>query len=230
MMFRGVAWDKKAAEEEREKLSRRKDEIKKELDLLTGVPLYVVNEHRSEELLCLYEIQRNLKAEYDAIPKTEKGLRKSFKPCLGGIAEAIKDCRAAGRGVRVEIGNGLSDQRIAAFLYGELKLPPFKKKRKDSGKVTVTVDDTALKKTKMRFQEHTTLIDLILEHRRCNKLCSTYLNPERLLHPSDGRFHSHLKTFGTQTGRLSSSSDPDGYGGNMQNIDREFKWLFYPHE
>jgi hypothetical protein len=228
MMFRGVAWDEKSAKAEKEKLSARKDEIKKLLDQLCGVPLYVVKEHRSDALFVLYSLQRDLRVDYKAIPKTDRAERKAFKVVVDGIGAAIRDCVDDGRGRSYEIGDGLSDQKIAAYLYGTLKLPPFKKRRKDSGKVTVTVDDTALKKTKMRFPEHVELIDLILEHRRCNKLVSTYLNADKLLSPRDGRFHSHYKPMGTQTGRLSSGSDPDSHGGNSQNIDREFKWLFTP--
>ena len=228
MMFRGVAWDKEAAEKEREKLSARKDEIKRKLDERCGIHLYTVDEHRSDDLVSLYACQRAIKADYAAIPKTDRAGRKAFKTVVEGISLAIKDCVAEGRGKSYEIGDGLSDQKIAHFLYEVLELPAFKKRRKDTGKVTVTVDDTALKKTKMRRPIHSELIDLILEHRRCNKLCSTYLNPDKLLHPRDGRFHSHYKPFGTQTGRLSSSGDPDGYGGNSQNQDREFKWLFIP--
>jgi DNA polymerase I-like protein with 3'-5' exonuclease and polymerase domains len=228
MMFRGVAWDVESAAVAREKLNVRKDEIKKELDEIAGTHLYVIREHRSRELVILYSLQRDLRSEYQSIPKTDRVGRKAYKPCLDGIKDAIRECIEGGGGKVFEIGDGLSDQKIAAYLYETLKLPAFKKKRKDSGKVTVTVDDTALKKTKMRSPGHAKLIDLILEHRRCNKLCSTYLNPEKLLHPQDRRFHSHYKTFGTQTGRLSSSGDPDGYGGNSQNQDREFKWLFLP--
>lgn len=230
MLFHGVRWDKDEAEKVKVKLAKRKDEIKRELDSQAGVKLYTVTTHRSAELITLYEVQREIKATYNAIPKTDRQERKQYKAVVDGIGSAIRDCRDTGRGVEEEIGDGLSDQKIAAYLYGTLGLPPFKKKRKDSGKVTVTVDDTALKKTKMRHPEHIKLIDLIIEHRRCNKLISTYLNPDKLLSPLDGRFHSHYKTFGTQTGRLSSSSDPWDFGGNSQNQDREFKWLFLPDE
>lgn len=228
MMFRGVAWDREAAKLERVKLSARKDEIKQKLDARCGIHLYTITKHRSEDLQILYSCARDIRAEYKSIPKLDRTGRKAYRSVVDGIAEAIRECSDSGRGTTFEIGDGLSDAKIAYFLYEVLELPKHKKRRKDSGKVTVTVDDTALKKLKMFRPVHAELINLILEHRRCNKLCSTYLNPEKLLHPRDGRFHSHYKTFGTQTGRLSSSGDPDGYGGNAQNLDREFKWLMLP--
>lgn len=238
MLFDGVKWDRESAEKERNRLAKRRDEIKSGLDLLCGVRLYVINSHRSDELVCLYEIQRDLKRQYDEIPKTDRKARREFKPVVDGIAEAIRDCKLEGRHVSYEIGDGLSDSKIGEFLYGELKLPPAFKKRKDSGKSTITVDDTALKKIKLRNSNFDyarwnyvlihDIVNLIIEHRRCVKLISTYLNPDKLLSPTDGRFHSHYKTMGTQTGRLSSGSDPWSFGGNSQNIDRDLKWLYLP--
>jgi len=240
MLFEGVSWDKESAERERETLFERRAVLKSELDRLAGTPLYPTTRRRSELLRDLYARQRDLLAA-----RKRAGARSEAGRALGAdltdLRSRIRDVRNSDAAWDFEIGDGLSGPRLAAFLYGkeagQLGFPAHKKRRKETGRVTVTVDDVALQKLAQRYGDRPLptgrgvlldLIRLLREHRRVEKLISTYLNPEKLLSPTDGRFHAQYKPYGTQTGRLSSSSDPWGYGGNAQNIDREYKWLFLP--
>ncbi len=226
MLFDGVAFDRAAALAERERLDERKTELKLELDSRTGQRLYAVHRHRSQALLDLLDKQRHVRGAKKGLGRSDEGKRLGVE--LRAVQQELRDLRAAGGDVDLEIGAGLSDQRVASYLYETLKLPTARRRRKDSGKVTVTVDDLALQRLSMAYSAHRELIAAIREHRRCEKLVSTYLNPEKLCSPVDGRFHSQYKTFGTQSLRLSSGGDPWGFGGNAQNLDREYKWLMLP--
>src|SRR5229473_1850924 len=226
MLFDGVAFDVHSARAERERLDGRKTELKLELDSRTGQRLYAVHRHRSQALLDLLDKQRAIRAAKKGLGRSDEGKRLGVE--LRAVQQELRDLRAAGGDVELEIGAGLSDQRVAAYLYETLKLPTARRRRKDSGKVTVTVDDLALQRLSMAYPVQRELIFAIREHRRCEKLVSTYLNPEKLCSPVDGRFHSQYKTFGTQSLRLSSGGDPWGFGGNAQNLDREYKWLMLP--
>ena len=229
MLFDGVSWDAESAKVESAALSKRKDDIKNEIDAKTGdFRLYTITRHRSDRLVDLLSRQRTLREAKKGFRKGVPGWREA-KDAFDENAALIKALRSSGGDVKLERGDGLSAARIGQYLYEELKVRKRWKRRKESGKLTPTVDDVALKRISQEHPNLSELISLILEHRRCEKLVSTYLNPSKLLSPIDGRFHSHLKTFGTQSGRLSSSSDPWGFGGNMQNIDREYKWLYLPN-
>lgn len=238
MLLHGVRYDLAEAQRKAKALTERKDNIKDELDKLSVTwddkkqkevshKLYAEDRHRSPELLKLLEEKRQREVEKKAIPKDKKAERKLALAAVREVASRIKDCRDSGRDVTIARGTGLSDQKIANFLYGTLQLPPHKKKRKDTGKITVTVDDVTLKKIKQGRQSIAPLVDLIIEHRKCNKLLS-YLDEEKL--DEDGRMRSFYKPYGTQTGRLSSSETPIDTGWNAQNTDRTLKYLLLPDE
>src|SRR5229473_2562173 len=167
MLFDGVAFDVHSARAERERLDGRKTELKLELDSRAGQRLYAVHRHRSQALLDLLDKQRHVRGAKKGLGRSDEGKRLGVE--LRGVQQAIRELRTAGGDVDLEIGAGLSDQRVAS-----------------------------------------------------------YLNPEKLCSPVDGRFHSQYKTFGTQSLRLSSGGDPWGFGGNAQNLDREYKWLMLP--
>lgn len=228
MMLDGVAWDAVSAKEQATGLIKRKDELKDRLDVLTGgVHLYTFHRQRSDGLKQLLSEQRKLRAHANSLqPRSEQ--RKLANADVKQIQERIKSVRSAGGDVTVTRGDGLSDKSIGEYLYGTLGVPEQRRRRKTSGTSTPTVDERALLKVKQSHPQFSELLETLLEHRRCEKLVSTYLNPDQLVSPTDGRFHSQYKPYGTQTLRLSSSSDPWGHGGNAQNLDREFKWLMLP--
>lgn len=228
LLCHGVRFDIVGAKEKATTLAARKDVIKDELDVFTGgYKLYAEQRHRSPALLRLMEQKRYLVEKKNALPKADKAGRKAVLAQIKGLTAETVDLKARGLAVVVERGTGLSDQRIATYLYGTLGLPAHRKRRKDTGKVTVTVDDITLKKVAMAAPQYSGLVKLILEHRKCNKLLG-YLDEAHV--DSDGRLRSLYKPFGTQTGRLSSAENPLGTGTNLQNFDRTLKYLLLPDE
>jgi len=228
VMVHGVRYDSAMAEAKAVELTERKVAIKAELlELTGGAKLWSETKHRSPELIDLLEAQRRAKESYNAIPKEDKAGRKAYKPIVTRVAEAIKVCRSEGKDSIIEIGTGLSDDKICDYLYGTLKLTVIKKRRKESQTSTPTADDIALRKLRIKYPQHTKLFQLIMEHRKANKLMG-YLNPN-LLSP-DGRLRCMYKPMGTQSGRLSSSEEPLGYGTNLQNFDGSLKQLMLPDE
>jgi len=107
--------------------------------------------------------------------------------------------------------NPNSPKQLALYFYGIKKIPPYYK----NGRVTTDID--ALKRLSRRgVQEATILIEL----RKWRKLLSTYFE---MKFSSDGRLRSAMNPIGTTTGRLSSSKDIFGEGGNVQNLPPIFK-------
>ena len=231
VMLHGVRYDSVTAKVKYDGFIARKDEIKLALLPLTGgFKLWSETIHRSDELVALYETQRALKAGYDTIPKEDRAARKAFKPQLVKLAEEIANCKLAGRHQRIEVGSGLSDDKIIQYLYGP---PPVGlgikayTKRRDGGKVTPTVDDIALKKVRQKRSDLSPLIALLHEHRKCNTLLK-YVDENKV--DSDGRIRCQYKPAATQNARLSSSENPLGTGTNLQNFDRTLKELLQPDE
>lgn len=104
-----------------------------------------------------------------------------------------------------------SPKQVANLFYKELGCKPIKKR----GKQTVTTDDEALKKVSEDYPQHAPLALAILESRSLQKLQSTFLKAE--VDP-DGKFRSSWMATGTETFRLTSSSNAFHRGGNLQNV------------
>ena len=98
-----------------------------------------------------------------------------------------------------------SPKQIQSILYEGLNLPVLKKTPKGQP----STDESVLQELAESFE----LPAIILEHRSCSKLKSTYTEklPEQV-NPKTGRVHTSYHQAVTATGRL-SSSDP-----NLQNI------------
>ena len=102
--------------------------------------------------------------------------------------------------------NLASPKQMGELLFDRLKLDP-EAKRTASGQYAT--DEETLQKLAGRHP----IIDLILDHRACSKLKSTYVDklPE-CIDPATGRVHTTFSQALTETGRLSSSNP------NLQNI------------
>jgi DNA polymerase-1 len=102
--------------------------------------------------------------------------------------------------------NLASPKQMGELLFDRLKLDP-EAKRTASGQYAT--DEDTLQKLAGRHP----IIDLILDHRACSKLKSTYVDklPE-CIDPATGRVHTSFSQALTETGRLSSSNP------NLQNI------------
>lgn len=156
-------------------------------------------------------------------------------------------------GKSVEDAKSLSDQKIGQFLYGPknpperpIKLTPKKglpaknqpppppkglelKPILDKDTKKPTSNEVALRTLRLRVEgkdeRAAKAIDLILRHREQHQL-GTFLTAERF--DKDNRFRC---SFGfAETGRLTSSANPVGTGGNSQNYARPVRTIFLPDD
>jgi DNA polymerase-1 len=102
--------------------------------------------------------------------------------------------------------NLASPKQMGELLFGQMKLDP-DAKRTASGQYAT--DEETLQKLAGRHP----IIDLILDHRACSKLKSTYVDklPD-CVDAATGRIHTSFSQALTETGRLSS------FNPNLQNI------------
>jgi DNA polymerase-1 len=140
----------------------------------------------------------------DELRTLERRIRASATDSLGGRPAGEADGELALDGDAAGF-NLASPKQMGELLFDRLKLDP-DAKRTASGQYAT--DEDTLQKLAGRHP----IVDLILDHRACSKLKSTYVDKLPGCMGPDGRvrttFHQHL----TETGRL-SSSDP-----NLQNI------------
>ena len=104
--------------------------------------------------------------------------------------------------------NPNSPKQVSELLYRNLRLPMMKKDGKP------TTDEAALKKLAHKFPK-ISAINMIVDYRKTQKLISTFLDMKV---DSDNRMRCSYNVSGTKNGRLSSSSNLKGTGGNLQNI------------
>lgn len=100
-----------------------------------------------------------------------------------------------------------SNQQLAEYLYGTLKLPD-----NHNG----SVDKEALKGLSEEYEG----VKVLLEYRKLTKLKSTYIEPLPQKVWSDGFLHGEINQMGTKTGRLASENP------NLQNIPPAARKIF----
>lgn len=100
-----------------------------------------------------------------------------------------------------------SNQQLAEYLYGTLKLP-----NNHNG----SVDKEALKALSNEYEG----VKVLLEYRKLTKLKSTYIEPLPQKVWSDGFLHGEINQMGTKTGRLASENP------NLQNIPPAARKIF----
>jgi DNA polymerase-1 len=104
-----------------------------------------------------------------------------------------------------------SPKQLANYFYNIKHFKPFFKDGK------ITTDINALKRLSRSGCEEAAIM---MQLRKWGKLKSTYYDMR--ISP-DGRLRSAMNPIGTNEGRLSSSIDIFGYGGNTQNLPGAFK-------
>ena len=104
-----------------------------------------------------------------------------------------------------------SNQQLAEYLYGTLKLPD-----NHNG----SVDKEALKGLSDEYEG----VKVLLEYRKLAKLKSTYIEPLPQKVWSDGFLHGEINQMGTKTGRLASENP------NLQNIPPAARKIFVAPE
>ena len=105
--------------------------------------------------------------------------------------------------------NPASPKQLQEFLYGGLKMKPYKVQGR------ITTNEEALLKLASKYPNHKIFLDAILAHRKNAKLISTYLDSTLT---EEGRLVTSFHATGTVTGRISSSKTIFGEGGNLQNL------------
>ena len=104
-----------------------------------------------------------------------------------------------------------SNQQLAEYLYGTLKLPD-----NHNG----SVDKEALKELADEYEG----VKILLEYRKLTKLKSTYIEPLPQKVWDDGCLHGEINQMGTKTGRLASENP------NLQNIPPQARKIFVAPE
>ena len=104
-----------------------------------------------------------------------------------------------------------SNQQLAEYLYGTLKLPD-----NHNG----PVDKDALKELADEYEG----VKILLEYRKLTKLKSTYIEPLPQKVWDDGFLHGEINQMGTKTGRLASENP------NLQNIPPAARKIFVAPE
>lgn len=112
--------------------------------------------------------------------------------------------------------NPNSWQQVEAFFYDFLELPPVwqydhKTKQRKRG-----TNRDALEKLRDNYPSAQPFINAILTYREATKLASVF---KKGLEPGTGRLRCSFSPSGTETGRLSSQTNPFGRGTNAQNLN-----------
>jgi DNA polymerase-1 len=158
----------------------------------------------------------------------DKEARKTLKDTFEG---ELATARAK---VNEIVGNEFnvnSPKQMKEFVHGTLNLP----KQVDRRSQKSSLGQTQLATLRRKFPKHAEFFDAVLTVREKAKLISTYLKP---LEDPDGRVrtsyniagsaHKADAAGGTETGRLSSSSNAYRRGGNLQNQPKVVRHLYIP--
>lgn len=124
------------------------------------------------------------------------------------------------KGLELQL-NWRSPQQLKEFFYGTLGLHPVKK-RNTKGEYVPTVNRDALEKLEGDYFIARPFVNHILGARDLGKKISA-LQTEV---DQDNRMRTSYNIGGTTTGRLSSSMNDFGTGGNFQNLEERLRRIF----
>jgi len=114
---------------------------------------------------------------------------------------------------------GLSRPRVAKYFYGTLKCAPFRKR----GSLSLTTDEVHLRKLMLKYKKARPGAEAVLEYARYAKRLGWF--GSKLT--EDDRYLSQYALIPINA-RLASSTTPDGYGDNGQNVNRLLRDVFIP--
>jgi len=209
-MLHGVRVDVAAAEAKTEEFKDRCEVLKHEIAVLAGRPLhswkqgatwYVCEVHPGRRYKCAGHCKAEVGRDGKRVVRCGAGLVVVPGPITEGVS--------------------ISNAKLGEYLYGSKSeggcgLPVRRKKKR------VTVQESALRDLRLKHAEQCgDILDKILDFRRVEKLGS-FFSGNTIDH--DGRVRCHYKNL-VQTGRLSSRGNPRGTGLNLQNVDRELRYL-----
>lgn len=135
-----------------------------------------------------------------------------------GIPDADRKCERCGapRMVLSTFNPGSYQQKMHLF-YDLHQIPPMTNKTGE-----VSTDDDVLERIGKKYPVLRPLVDAIHELQDKNKQLGTL---GARLSPA-GRYHTTLNVGAAWTGRFSSSKNPFGWGGNMQNLTERLRHPF----
>jgi DNA polymerase-1 len=183
----------------------------------------MIHEAKKELKRAEKQIQPMVQATWDGT-ELETGI--CGEPLLGqhhkwprGVVDGPdKRCERCGVSrVRRTVFNANSPDATSHLLYELLEMDPLTNKQ---GKEST--DDDVLRRLSRSYPQHRTLIDQILVVRDAKKQLGSLmakLSPE-------GRYYSSFNVGTAWTGRFSSSKNPFGYGGNLQNVAPKHRAMF----
>ena len=155
-------------------------------------------------------------------PKRRLRLAQLMADCID-----LQDQLEVATGLKLYGKSSLSNTKLKHYLYDVLKLPKQERTRKARGEKSVTADELAVRKLMLKYPDALQVSGpLILDHKRKAKLKEFY-DEGRM--DVDGRMRASY-SLNTEAGRLSSKSNPNGTGSNLQNQDREVRDMFIPDD
>lgn len=112
--------------------------------------------------------------------------------------------------------NPNSWQQVEAFLYDYLQLPPIWKYDHKTKQRKRGTDRDSLEKLRDSYPSVQPFVNAILAYREATKLAGAF---RKGLEPRTKRLRCSFSPSGTETGRLSSQTNPFGRGTNAQNLN-----------
>ena len=183
----------------------------------TAYPSQAIDLERQQNIET-YDRQRRL------VPILVYMQNRGIRVDVQGMIDGRKDAEAMMRQKEEELYslvgyqiNYNSPQQMQRYFYDEKGIPPYKKKNSKGG-FTITCDVDALKRIARGTAQRAGLPEarLVMELRSLStKTLGTYLSLDKI--DPDGRYRSAYNPVGARTGRLSSSENIFGTGGNQQN-------------
>ena len=144
----------------------------------------------------------------------ERGIRVDVQAMLAGRDETKKQVQELEEELEKIVGykiNHNSPKQMKEYFYGEKGHKPYTKW--NGSKSVETCDDTALVRLARKGYKEASIISKL--RTLTSKHLGTYLSLDKI--DSDGRYRSSYNPVGARTGRLSSSGNIFGTGGNQQN-------------
>lgn len=176
----------------------------RDLERQDNIPTY--NRQRRLIPILAYMQNRGIKVDVQGMVDERKNVEQAIKEKEEQLWSAV--------GYQI---NYNSPKQMARYFYEECGITPYKK-RNSKGGYSITCDVDALKRIARGTVQRQGLPEarLVMELRSLStKTLGTYLSLDKV--DPDGRYRSAYNPVGARTGRLSSSENIFGTGGNQQN-------------
>jgi len=147
-------------------------------------------------------------------------LMKRLRADQARLTDHLNRLIVEGMGIDMPI-NPRSPTQVKMLLYNVMKLPA-RKKRNTNGAYTESADREILESLSAQHFFAEPIIAHILAIRDISKSLGFLKTPL----DEDGRIRCNFSLAGTNTGRLSSQVSDFGTGTNLQNVDKQLRYMF----